>query len=50
MTLGAVLFYGGIAGLAATAVLAVIAGVVFRRWSKKILNRLDEEYKEKKLP
>ena len=45
MTLGTVLFYGGIAGLGLTAVLSVAAVIFFRRWSKKILRRLDEEYK-----
>lgn len=38
------LFYVGIAGLIATGILFLISLIVFHIWSKKILNRLNDEY------
>jgi len=41
------LFYGSLAGLAATSVAAVVAAVVLARGNKKIKRKLDQEYGEK---
>jgi len=47
-TTGAMMFYGGLAGAAATAVAAVIAAIVLARGNKRIKNKLNLEYGEKR--
>ena len=46
-TLGTMLFYGGLAGAAATVVAAVIAAIILASGSKRIKNKLNQEYGEK---
>jgi hypothetical protein len=43
-TLGAALFYGGLAGAALSAVAAVITVIVFTRSRKRIREKLNQEY------
>ena len=43
-TLGAIMFYGGIAGAALVAVASVAAAIVLKISKKKIVKRLNEEY------
>ena len=46
-TPGSMMFYGGIAGAAATIVAAVIAAIILASGSKRIKNKLNQEYGEK---
>jgi len=47
LSTGTMLFYAGLAGLAATFVSAVVAAIVLARGNKKIKRKLDQEYGEK---
>ena len=46
-TTGTMLFYGGLAGLAATFAAAVVAAIVLARGNKRIKRKLDQEYGDK---
>ena len=46
-TLGTMLFYGGLAGAALTIVASVIAAILLASGSKRIKNKLNQEYGEK---
>jgi len=46
-TTGTMLFYGGLAGLAATFVAALAAALVLARGNKRIKRKLDQDYGEK---
>ena len=46
-TTGAMMFYGGLAGVAATLVAAIAAAIALARGSKRIKRKLNQEYGEK---
>ena len=46
-TTGAMMFYGGLAGAAATLVAAIAAAIILARGSKRIKRKLNQEYGEK---
>ena len=46
-TLGTMLFYGGLAGMAVTIVAAVIAVIILASGNKRIKSKLNQEYGEK---
>jgi H+/gluconate symporter-like permease len=47
LSTGTMLFYGGLAGTAATILAALIAAVLLARGNKKIKRKLNQEYGEK---
>ena len=44
MTLGSMFFYGGLAGLGITVLVAIIAGIVLGSGRKNLRKIMDEEY------
>ena len=44
LTLGSMMFYGGIAGAGLTLVASVVAAAVLRSGRKKIVKKLNDEY------
>ena len=47
LTTGMMMFYGGLAGVAATFVAAIIAAILLGRGNKKIKHKLNQEYGDK---
>ena len=44
MTIGSMFFYGGVAGLVITTLLAILSGILLGRGRKKLRRVLEEEY------
>jgi len=46
-TTGTIMFYGGLAGAAATLIAAIVAAIVLAQGNKRIKRKLNSEYGEK---
>lgn len=47
LSTGTIMFYGGLAGAAATIIAAIIAVIVLARGNKRIKRKLNQEYGDK---